>query len=286
MFEIGLSTTGKTVDEKLFEVYKSGGIKHMEISLPNDDTYINANYAKIKEYSMTYDINLWSFHLPFKPFNILDISSSDANLRKKSVEYTAELIKKAADIGIDKYIVHSGGITKRQNPEEVSQRLKYACESYSSLAEIAHRCGGVVAVENLPPVCAGKDIQEIEILLNSDERLGLCFDTNHLLGGEKGADFIRHFRDRIITVHISDYDFVNERHWLPGEGSVDWQSIYKALCDIDYKGVWLYETSFTSKPTLIRERDLTCADFVRNAMEIFDGREITVIPGKKTVNEH
>lgn len=43
-------------------------------------------------------------------------------------------------------------------------------------------------------------------------------------------------------MHISDYDFVNECHWLPYEGRIDWAAFRrdlheKAGCD----GVLMYE---------------------------------------------
>ena len=96
-------------------------------------------------------------------------------------------------------------------------------------------------------------------------------------------DFVHRIGKKIITLHVSDYDFVNERHWLPGEGKNDWQAIYKALQEIEYNGVWLYELGFGSTKKITRERPLTCEDFVRNAREIFEGRKLTVVPGQTHV---
>ena len=42
---------------------------------------------------------------------------------------------------------------------------------------------------------------------------------NHLLG-ESHTDFMKALKHNIITTHLSDYDGVDERHWLPGEGIV------------------------------------------------------------------
>lgn len=52
--------------------------------------------------------------------------------------------------------------------------------------------------------------------------LYMCFDSNHLLG-EANPDFLRRLYEaglagRIGSVHISDYDFTDERHELPGNG--------------------------------------------------------------------
>ena len=281
MFEIGISTTGKKIDEALFHTLAEGGIKYVEVSMGSEDSKV-FDFKAARKWADNAGVNLWTFHLPFKPFNELDISSADTKMRHDSVDYTAELIKKAADVGFDKFVVHSGGITKRLTQEEVDTRLNCACESYAALAEIAAQSGGTVLVENLPPVCVGKDIAEVEKLISADPRLRVCFDSNHFLPGDP-AEYVRYFRDKIASVHISDYDHINERHWLPGEGKNNWQDIYSALCEVGYKGPWLYEIAFVSLPTLTRERDLTCADFVRNANEIFENKPLTVIPGKVNV---
>lgn len=104
MFELGLSTTSKKIDASLFETYAKGGIKHMEISMGSED-YKVFDFKQARKWADETGVNIWTFHLPFKPFDELDISSSDREMRHSSVNYTAELIKKAADIGIDKYVV-------------------------------------------------------------------------------------------------------------------------------------------------------------------------------------
>ena len=108
----------------------------------------------------------------------------------------------------------------------------------------------------------------------------ICFDTNHLFG-EDTAEFVRKVGDKLITLHVSDYDFVNERHWLPGEGKIDWQSLLKALNEVGYQGPWLYEIGAKCPNSILRDRDLTCEDFVRNANELFQGKAPTVFSKPK-----
>ena len=81
--------------------------------------------------------------------------------------------------------------------------------------------------------------------------------------------------NKIVTTHVSDYDFVNERHWLPGEGDVNWQELYGALKDIGYSGPWLYELGLGTKNSIIRQRDLTLEDVYNNAVEILNNKPIT-----------
>ena len=137
MFKIGLSTTGKEICQALFENYIKAGITEAEISMRMDsmENYPSTDYKAIKRMADSSGVNLWTFHLPFKPFAELDISSSDRKLRNFSIKYTGELIRKAADIGIDKYVLHSGGITRRTTQAEVDERIKFKEWMYCSITE-------------------------------------------------------------------------------------------------------------------------------------------------------
>ncbi|MBP3360282.1 MAG: sugar phosphate isomerase/epimerase [Clostridia bacterium] len=275
MYEIGLSTCGKVICEDLFKMYQQSGITVMEIS-PAVDEYDDINYKKIKLWAEEYNIRLWSFHLPFAPFSEIDISKTDTC--KKTIKYFEELIKKGADIGIEKCIIHSSGEPIEDN--ERLERIKYAKESLAGLAEFAKKNNAVIAVEDLPRTCLGRNSEEITELISVHDDLKVCFDTNHLLS-ENPVDFIKKTGNRIVTTHVSDYDFINERHWLPGEGKLDWQAVLQALKAVGYSGAWLYEISFSCPETIIRDRDLSCDDFVKNARELFENKPITVFSNPK-----
>jgi len=51
----------------------------------------------------------------------------------------------------------------------------------------------------------------------------------------------RTLKEKLFTLHISDYDGVDERHWLPGQGVIDWRAFVAALKDINYTGPFNYE---------------------------------------------
>ncbi len=158
--------------------------------------------------------------------------------------------------------------------------MKAAKESLFELAEAAHKNSAVVAVENLPRTCLGRSSEEICELIGTHPSLRVCFDTNHLLE-EDFESFLDRVGERLVTVHISDYDRVNERHWMPGEGVTDWSRLLSCLEGIGYGGAFMYEIGFACPKTILRPRDLTCEDFVKNAIELFAGAAPTVISTKK-----
>ncbi|MBR5586942.1 MAG: sugar phosphate isomerase/epimerase [Clostridia bacterium] len=268
MRKIGVSACGFALTEENFFDLKKSGLSAIEICRQPGE-YDDINYGEIKTFAERYGINLWSFHLPFWPFTKIDISSPDKELRKGSVEYLSEFIKNAADIGIDKFVIHSSGEWKDGSLR--SERMKCAKDTLCRLAEIAASCGGMIAVEDLPRTCLGNSSQEIAELISADDRLRVCFDTNHLLK-EDNMEFMDKLGDKIITVHVSDYDFVDEKHWLPGEGKNDWQAMMKKFDEIGYSGAWIYEMGLKSPEKLGRSRDLVFEDFYNNAMSLFAGK--------------
>ena len=273
MFKIGVSSCSKTLDDELFAAYCANNISCIEIS-ERYETYKNLDYGMLKELSEKHSVELWSLHLPFDA----DIDISNPMYSSSTIEIHKTIIEKATEIGITTFILHPSA--EPISDTERQERMSRSKQSLHILAEFAHRRGAVIAVENLPRTCLGKNKEEMLELLSANDGLRACFDTNHLLSGCP-VEFIKALGDKMITTHISDYDFINERHWLPGEGCLDWQSIINALREINYNGPWLYELGFEAPNTIDRPKNLTCEDFARNANELFSGLPVTVIGKSK-----
>jgi sugar phosphate isomerase/epimerase len=66
---------------------------------------------------------------------------------------------------------------------------------------------------------------------------------------------------RLLTLHCSDNDGVDERHWLPGDqrGVVDWDAFFRGLAAVCYRGPFVYEL----RPLELDVRD-TLACIVEN----------------------
>lgn len=271
MFSIGLSSCSKEHNEALFAAYKAAGITHMELSLHAEELS-ELDFVQMQIYADIYGIKLWSMHLPFSPFYFLD--PSDPEKKDVTLAYFCRCIQKGVQIGIKNFVVHPSAEPIAESNRV--RRMATAKESFAFLAEFTARYDAVIAIENLPRTCLGRDSKDLLDLLSAHPALRCCYDTNHLLS-ENAVDFIHAVGDKIITTHVSDYDFLNERHWLPGEGKVNWQEILRALQEVGYQGPWLYEVSFAAPNTVVRNRDLTCEDFANNAKELFADKQPTVL---------
>ena len=257
---LGLSSCSKPFGEELFKAYAAAGIDAMEISYGKEVTEA-LDFAQAKQWAESTGVALWSLHLPFMPFNIIDISYP--TIADRTVDYFLDLMRRAnGQAGVTRFIVHPSGEPIMDSRRAL--RMETAQRSLARMASAADELGAVVCVENLPRTCLGKNSDEMLKLLKAHESLRVCFDTNHLLG-EDFAPFIEKLGDKIVTTHVSDYDFVDEKHWLPGEGKLDWPRLVKCLRAAGYDGAWLYEVGFAPPESAPwRTRDLTCEDFAAN----------------------
>lgn len=266
-FRPGVSCCGaQDLREEDFENYAKAGIMTMELSF-SWDRYDSIPWKEAYHRAAKNNVELWSFHLPFMPFNVLDIASLDEDKRRKTISYQSELIKKAGNIGISAIVIHPSIEPNRETERE--EKIKRAQESLIYLADIAEEYGMTIAVENLPRTCLGRDSSDMLKLICADERLRICFDTNHLLS-QPIKEFIRAVGSKIITTHVSDFDFKNERHWMPGEGKINWPEIIDTLQEVNYSGPLMYELELTAPPTINR-RVLTYDDFKQNHESLMRG---------------
>ena len=236
-----------TNNEEIMSAMSAANIKRMELST-DLNTYFNKldfvnKSMDIKEMADKYVIELWSIHLPFS--GDLDISLPDER-SDKTMKAHMELIPAAAKAGFKIAVVHPS--SEPIKDEDRPARLEKSRANLKTLAEYAKSHNIRLAVEDLPRTCLGNCNDDIMYLLNANPELNVCFDTNHLLK-QDNTEFINIVGDRIITLHVSDYDFIDERHQLPFVGKNNWKSVITALENAGYNGTWMYEVRLNNGVT-------------------------------------
>ena len=270
MYPVGLSVASTRITEEMFQNMENAGVAAMEVSHSRKFHLEADNLPQFSAWAKQYGVDLWTYHLPFwddeLKFDISDVPTADA-----TVKLFCSIIEEGVSVGIKKYIIHPS--TEPISDEDRPSHMERSKKSLYMLAEFAKTKGAVMCVENLPRTCLGKNSAEMLELLSAHPDLRVCFDTNHLLQ-EPFVDFIRAMGDKIVTLHVSDYDYIDEKHWFPGEGLVDWHLLCNTLKEAGYNGVWMYETGI-GNPKNRRTKNLTCEDLVQNAKEIFEGKPVT-----------
>ena len=262
-----LCFTGSLSAESLADL-KANGIDAVEFSFSRDRYYNEFDFVnRAQEYAdrvKSAGLEWWSLHLPFS--GKLDITNMDDEMREEIVKINTEMILTAGKAGCKVAVLHpsSEPISDDIRP----QRLAYSRKNIIRLREACDQVGMKLAVENLPRTCLCNRSQEMIDLLR-DTGAGVVFDTNHSLVEENVA-FMRALTDaglEILSLHISDYDFVDERHRLPGDGINDWKGIMSVLEQVGYSGPLMYEV-----PKQPKEREpITTAQLSENMSKLAAG---------------
>ena len=218
---------------KLLPDYARAGFEVVEISVPfkpfeERRAFALAAFEELKAAGLT----LWSYHLPFA--RELDISALDEDKRAAVIRELTQDIELARSLGAKTLVVH--GSSEPNPDDERAARMETCAKSLEALQAIAGDMK--LAVEDLPRTCIGRTGEEMAVL--GTHCAGVCFDVNHLLR-ESHEAFMAHAAKLVITTHLSDYDGVDERHWLPGMGVVPWKQIYDGLLAVGYAGPFLFE---------------------------------------------
>ena len=225
-------------EEKMADAV-AAGITHIEIApgtMSVDFGKSDADQAELKAKKEMLDrlgIRVLSVHLPFG----WDWDASTTNeahhvfLLERQLNYA----KLFAIFNPERYILHPcyWPIPETESAVRIAHIRQNA-------ATIAFQTGKQVCIEDLKIGRIGGSSDELLVLGEGLSNVGFCVDVNHFMR-ERPEDAIRKLGNRVWSLHISDYDFVDERHWLPGEGSNDWTAILQALEDVGYKGPFLYE---------------------------------------------
>lgn len=239
-----VSTCWKDLHPDTYRALSAVGIHHVELSFGDREDWDALDFAhnakQIVDEMRACEIEVSSIHLPFAPFEEFDPTIADKDIRANIIAYQGELLRAAAGVGIPIAVIHPSGEPYRAS--ERGERMKYAVDTLRQIAETAEACGIRLAVENLPRTCLGNIHEEIKLITMEIPSVCVCFDTNHSLR-QPNVDFIRALGGKIATLHVSDYDMIDERHLLPFLGRNDWHAIMLALEETDYDGYLTFEVS-------------------------------------------
>lgn len=172
-------------------------------------------------------------HFPFGGY--MNISAFDFEFRQSSLELAKKVFKIIDEYQPACYIFHgSNEPIADENREEAMKNLVDSLNILKKSTPIK------LCVEILPRTCILNTAAEALQLTRLVDGIYICVDTNHFLK-EKTEDGILVLGDKIGTLHISDHDYCDERHWLPTQGSVEWMKVIGALEKVGYKGSFTYE---------------------------------------------
>lgn len=174
----------------------------------------------------------------------LDLSSPDPAIRSDGIQSFDKALNLAVHMGAKIIIVHPS--SEPIADDERMERMELAKRSIQTIASMSGDAGCQIALELLPRTCLGHSVDELLWLLEKapPSLAGVCLDTNHLMADYTALPQAVHsLGSRLIALHCSDYDGVDERHWPPGQGVINWPAFIQALREIHFSGPFHYEAT-------------------------------------------
>ena len=217
---------------------KNEGFQSVEVSLGKVGTYemhmkkCMENVEDGMKAVLDEGLRINSVHLPFQRF--IYISSYDEGVRTWAVDEFRQLIEVCDKYNPKHYVFHS----KMGREEDGLWELRKPA-LVRSFREMTDMTKNNICMENMVGSFPHTIAEMLEVL-QQVEKGKCCIDMNHFLL-DKTADAILALGKWVNAIHVSDYDGVYEKHWMPKEGINNWIKIIGNLEKIGYNGAFTYE---------------------------------------------
>jgi sugar phosphate isomerase/epimerase len=251
--ELGTSTCLVNAREPLtrqkLDLLSDSEAHHLEIVFrpghfwPEEAGQMEMAHAFLRDSSMA----LWSAHMPYG--GDIDYASPDEAIRRNGQAAAERYLQAAADLGASVAVMHPSSEPVPTGAER-ELHIRAIRRTLEALEPVASDLGLQIGVELLPRSCLGNRTREIlRIIQGFDkETVGVCLDSNHANLNASLPNVIREIGDRIVSLHISDNDGDDEKHWFPFKGVIEWEPFMSALVKTPYQGPFMYESRGIDDP--------------------------------------
>jgi sugar phosphate isomerase/epimerase len=174
-------------------------------------------------------------HGPFWGFNI---ATQDPDVRAVVSKRIAQGLDVCAVLGATQMVVHSPYTTwdynnLDYNPGSRAQIIERVHATLGGAVKRAESMGCVLVIENIEDIDPHARVELAKSFNSPAVRVSL--DTGHanyahFSTGGPPVDYYVHAAGELLHhVHLQDTDGYADRHWNPGEGSVPWREVFRAL---------------------------------------------------------
>jgi sugar phosphate isomerase/epimerase len=203
-------------------------------------------------------------HGPFWGFSIATVDPEVRQIVRKRMMQALDVCE---EIGATQMVVHSPFTTWDYNnfdnrPGYLEDAFAQVHAALDDVVARAEQVGVTLVIENIEDIDPRWRVRLAESF--ASERVRVSIDTGHAhyAHGSTGAPPVDYYvvaaGNMLEHVHLQDADGYADRHWVPGEGTVRWPSVFRAL------------SALSSNPRLIIEirdhsRILDAVEFLTKA---------------------
>ena len=138
------------------------------------------------------------------------------------------------DIGVPILVVHP------QSNLKEGVRIDVGLPRMKRLVDYAGERGVRIAFENVD----SSELLQSVMEAFPEEHVGFCYDSGHECWLTPDAHWLQKYGERLFCLHLNDNDGNGDRHWLPGDGIVDFEEIFKVLKAFEYQGPITLEVAY------------------------------------------
>lgn len=258
----------KTDILRALPIVRDGGFTTIEVcSFPAHLDYHNKEHVRQAAALMdSLGIDANSFHAPFD--DKIDIASLDEEHRKFSVREVMKACDAAATLHARYLVLHPGPErVEKPHPEEWYHRMRCAANSLNEVAVHCRHVGLVLLLENMLPHLMFGNMSDLLFLLGAirETNVGTCLDTGHAFLSKDLRTVIHKLSGHLRMLHVNDNMGDRDTHLSPGEGAIDWISLFRQLEEWKFQGPLILELADSGEhPERIMERARTARAYMRS----------------------
>jgi sugar phosphate isomerase/epimerase len=219
IYDIGKCGTDLSILER-FTIYKSAGFTHVGFYL--DDDYLEGeSYLDMIQVARDLGLNIDQVHLDYKNSNMWAETTENEFL-----DYVNSKIDEAIKYNIPHIVLHA---SKGDNPPLISP---FSLNKLVHFDKKLNDSGTKLCFENV------RNSNNIDAVMDLKlANIGVCYDSGHAHCYSDEMGILQKYKDVIYCTHLHDNDG-SDTHELIGNGSIEWDTMYPAICDtnreVDY----------------------------------------------------
>ena len=232
--------------KRTFDIFAAAGVQGMDFNNDVGEYHTQEHdkqfYVELAEYAKQKGIAICQAHAPF-PSTFPEEEKNEPRFLD-----IVQSIKNASYLGAPMIVVHPCCHLKYADADNAEKLFEYNFNFYKRLIPYARECGIKIAIENIGRDSITSTPERLNKLYDAlnDPVFTICFDVGHcLLQGVDPAEAIIKLGDRLVNgcTHVHDNFGDKDAHTLPYYGNFEWESVMKALAEIDYCGELNYESA-------------------------------------------
>jgi sugar phosphate isomerase/epimerase len=158
----------------------------------------------------------------------------------------------------------------RPPPDEWYHRMRFAAESLNEVAVHCRHKGLVLLLENMLPHLMFGHVSDLMFLLGAirETNVGTCLDTGHAFLSKDLRTVVHKLSGHLRMLHVNDNHGDRDEHLSPGEGAIDWISLFRQLRQWNFHGPLILELADSGEaPERIMQRARDARAYLREIID-------------------